>query len=381
MNPTRTLLLSVICALILASSLAHDQQKKKKPPSTMGPAQPFISEATTPQLKTTTTHPPKTTTTHPPKTTTTPPPKTTTTHPPKTTTTHQPNTTTTHHPNTTTTHQPNTTTTHQPNTTTTHHPNTTTTHHPNTTTTHQPNTTTTHQPNTTTTHQPNTTTTHQPNTTTPTTAPPTPTQPANLTQGTYNVTGTDGNVCILAQMTLRLMVQYKNTTNSMVQGVFIVQPQQTRASGNCSHTKSSLMLSFHQGHITFLFTKDSKNNSVFVDFVDVSLNYMFPNAKETNFEATNSSVELFKTRIGHSYSCKNETVIMRPYLYLELSEQKIQAFNITKNTFGPADNCPADKPDYRVAIVVGVVLALLIIIVVIVYLIGRKKRTSGYQAL
>lgn len=47
----------------------------------------------------------------------------------------------------------------------------------------------------------------------------------------------------------------------------------------------------------------------------------------------------------------------------------------------PADPCAADRPDYRVAIAVGVTLLVLIVIVVIAYLLGRKRRTDGYQSL
>ena len=47
----------------------------------------------------------------------------------------------------------------------------------------------------------------------------------------------------------------------------------------------------------------------------------------------------------------------------------------------PADSCAADQPDHRVAIAVGVTLLVLIVIVVVAYLLGRRKRTDGYQSL
>lgn len=49
--------------------------------------------------------------------------------------------------------------------------------------------------------------------------------------------------------------------------------------------------------------------------------------------------------------------------------------------FFTADKCPADQTDYRVAIAVGVTLLVLIIVVVVAYLLGRKRRTDGYQSL
>lgn len=47
----------------------------------------------------------------------------------------------------------------------------------------------------------------------------------------------------------------------------------------------------------------------------------------------------------------------------------------------PADFCAADKPDYRVAIGVGVTLLVLILVVVVAYMLSRRRRTDGYQTL
>lgn len=69
-------------------------------------------------------------------------------------------------------------------------------------------------------------------------------------------------------------------------------------------------------------------------------------------------------------------------LYLDVNQDRMQAFNLKNNIdFGTPDPCAADRPDYRVAIAVGVTLLVLIVIVVIAYLLGRKRRTDGYQSL
>ncbi|RXM93538.1 Mannose-P-dolichol utilization defect 1 protein [Acipenser ruthenus] len=81
------------------------------------------------------------------------------------------------------------------------------------------------------------------------------------------------------------------------------------------------------------------------------------------------------------FSCKNQSVMINSGFYLETSQQQVQAFNITKGDFGPADFCPADKPNYTIAIAVGVVLAILIVIVIIAYLISRRRGQAGYQTL
>ncbi|XP_026072458.1 macrosialin-like [Carassius auratus] len=313
--------------------------------------------------------------------------------PNKTTTTHSPNTTTTttHSPNTTTTttHSPNTTTTttHSPNTTTTttHSPNTTTTttHSPNTTTTtHSPNTTTTtHNPNvTTTTHYPNVTT-HNPNSTTtaPTTTSmpmPMPTPSTNMTTGNYNVSDGKGAPCIMVEAAIGIRV---NT--SEVNDTYIVQPKKTNVKGNCSEEEAFLMISFSEGNISLQFQKDKTTKKVYVKYVQYHLSYAFKKGIEGNYTGMNTSLELFSVDAGHSYSCKDETVHMGNGVSLDLTQYKVQAFDIKNKNFGPPELCKADQPDYRVPIAVGVILIILIIIVVIAYLISRKRRTDGYQSL
>uniref|UniRef100_A0A3Q3X7C0 Uncharacterized protein n=1 Tax=Mola mola TaxID=94237 RepID=A0A3Q3X7C0_MOLML len=275
--------------------------------------------------------------------------------------------TTTTSPNSTTT-TPNTTTP-SPNTTTTA-PNTTTTA-PNTTTT-APNTTTT-APNTTTT-SPNTTTT-APNTTTTASPSPQPTPSTNLTVGNYTLMK-DQVICLMAQMALKIRLETK-----MANGTFIVQPNLTSAQGECQETFANLTLVFKEGHITFMFTKSAVDDTVYVDALYLILSYSFV-AGSNKYTAQNESVRLFAAKVGHSYSCTRESLYMGNGLFLEVSEDRMQAFNLTKsNDFGKPDSCAADQPDHRVAIAVGVTLLVLIVIVVVAYLLGRRKRTDGYQSL
>ncbi|XP_023688207.2 lysosome-associated membrane glycoprotein 1-like [Paramormyrops kingsleyae] len=332
------LIITLACAVAVASAL--DNRRKSKPSATVSPPGDFDASTTN-----TTTHAPNTTT-HAPNTTT-----------------HAPNTTT-HAPNTTT-HAPNTTT-HAPNTTT-HAPNTTT-HAPNTTT-HAPNTTT-HAPNTTT-HAPNTTTTHAP-------TPPTPTPPTNLTVGSY-VVKNDTVMCGKATVAIQIKLQSSSKPSEM--GSFIIQPNKTVAVGQCTDATSNFTLSFPEGTLTLLFQKNSTEKSVYITKVAFNVNYPILPSGPTQNSVSNESLHLLSTTIGHSYSCKNMTLFMGSGYFLEMTSLKLQAFNFTKGDFGLPDNCPADKPDYTVAIVVAVVLIILIVIVIVVYLIGRKKRTDGYQAL
>ncbi|CDQ88039.1 unnamed protein product [Oncorhynchus mykiss] len=224
-----------------------------------------------------------------------------------------------------------------------------------------------------------TTTAHVPTTTA--TPKPQPTPPANLTVGNYTLKSEKG-LCLMAQLALQIKVEDTGKT-----GVFIVQPAKTIVKGGCEKSTANLTLTFKEGFITFMFNKNTTQNAVYVDTVSFSLSY--PLASGDNgkmsppYVAKNGSLDLFLAKVGHSYSCKSESVFMGKGLYLDITQDRIQAFNITKEwDFGTSDPCPADRPaDYRVAIAVGIVLLILIIIVVVAYLLSRRKRSDGYQSL
>lgn len=164
-------------------------------------------------------------------------------------------------------------------------------------------------------------------------------------------------------------------------GTFIVQPKMTKATGSCQGTKANLTLVFLEGKITFMFNK-STDNTVYVDALSFELSYPFTTGGQTHYIANNKSMHLFRAKTGHSYSCKRETVAMGNGLYLDVDQDTMQAFNLTKGgEFGSPEPCAADRPDYRVAIAVGVTLLVLIIVVVVAYLLGRRKRADGYQSL
>uniref|UniRef100_A0A8C7MMB7 Macrosialin n=1 Tax=Oncorhynchus kisutch TaxID=8019 RepID=A0A8C7MMB7_ONCKI len=231
------------------------------------------------------------------------------------------------------------------------------------------------------------TTTAAPTTANATTAAPTtanattPTPPANLTVGNYTLKSEKG-LCLMAQLALQIRVEDTGKT-----GVFIVQPVQTHVKGGCDKSTANLTLTFLEGFITFMFNKNTTQNAVYVDTVSFSLSYPLisgDNGKMSlPYVAKNGSLDLFHAKVGHSYSCKSESVFMGKGLYLDITQDRIQAFNITKEwDFGTSDPCPADRPaDYRVAIAVGIVLLILIIIVVVAYLLSRRKRSDGYQSL
>ncbi|XP_069033927.1 macrosialin [Embiotoca jacksoni] len=346
----------ITCCALSALTLA-EKTKDSKPPATVVPAESFSQTPNSTAESTTTPTPTNTTTLKP---TTTPTPTNTTTLKPTTTPT----------PTNTTTLKP--TTKPKPTNTTTHKPTTTPT--PTNTTTPKP--TTKPKPTNTTTHKPTTTPKPTPTTTTPPRPGPTPS--TNVTVGNYTLMADKTVVCLMAQMALKIRLQTPKAN-----GTFIVQPKDTQTEGRCKETTANLTLVFKEGFITFLYNKSVADNSVYVDAVSFDLSYpLSTRGSNKPYNAKNDSLHLFRAKVGHSYSCTGESIYMGNGLYLDVSQDRMQAFNLTKsNNFGFPDNCPADQPDYRVAIAVGVTLLVLVVVVVVAYLLGRRRRTNGYQTL
>ncbi|KAG1959343.1 lysosome-associated membrane glycoprotein [Pimephales promelas] len=201
-----------------------------------------------------------------------------------------------------------------------------------------------------------------------------PTPPTNMTKGRYNVTDKDGNICILADLGIGIRV---NT--SEVNGTFIVQPRKTTSSGQCSEKTADITLIFDEGSLALKFKNDETKQKVYVEFVEFDLTYAFKSGASENYGGKNESLELFSAAPGHSYSCSAESVYMGNGVSLDLTNYRLQAFNIKNKAFGTTDLCKADKPDYRVPIAVGIILIILIVIVVIAYLISRKRRSNGSE--
>ncbi|KAF6730832.1 Lysosome-associated membrane glycoprotein 1 [Oryzias melastigma] len=161
-------------------------------------------------------------------------------------------------------------------------------------------------------------------------------------------------------------------------GTFIVQPSKTDTEGGCMKTNAEIKLKFQEGFINFHFNKSE--DMVYVDALSFNLKYPLVKGG-MEYDASNTSLKLFSARSGHSYSCRSQSVYMGNGLYLDVTQAQMQALDLQNGNFGKPDACPADQPDYRVAIAVGVTLLVLIVVVVIVYLLGRRRRTDGYQSL
>ncbi|XP_038851754.1 macrosialin [Salvelinus namaycush] len=356
----------ILCAIVSALASAQEDTKRTKPSATVFPPSEFDATSNTANTTTSTTTSPALSTTEPPTNTTTAASTTANTTTAASTTA---NTTTAASTtaNTTTAASTTANTTTAAATTANATTAASTTANATTAASTTANATTANA----TTHAPTTTATTKPE----------PTPAANLTVGNYTLKS-DKSLCVMAQLALQIRVEDTGKT-----GVFIVQPLKTSVAGGCEKSTANLTLTFKEGFITFIFNKNTTQNAVYVDTVSFYLSYPLTsgdNGKMSpSYAAKNGSLDLFLAKVGHSYSCKSESVFMGNGLYLDVTQDRIQAFNITKEwDFGTSDPCSADRPaDYRVAIAVGIVLLILIIIVVVAYLLSRRKRSDGYQSL
>lgn len=179
---------------------------------------------------------------------------------------------------------------------------------------------------------------------------------------------------------MALMLLQIRVNDSKTGGVFTVQ-NKTKPTCPVKNDTMTLSLTFTEGDIVFVFQRNKTSKAVYVNSLHLNLTYAFKKGAEKTYTADNKTLELFKAAIGHSYSCSNESIFLGNNIFLDVSNNRIQAFNITNNQFGQVDLCKADQPDYTVAIAVGIVLLILIIIVILAYACSRRRRSDGYQSL
>ncbi|XP_067880090.1 macrosialin-like isoform X2 [Heterodontus francisci] len=208
-----------------------------------------------------------------------------------------------------------------------------------------------------------------------------PTSPPELQKGNYKVTN-NKTVCAMAALKLQLRVQYKTKKKETAWGVFFIQPNKTKTSGSCGTYFVNMTLTFPEGFLTFGFKMNSKQQTFYLNEIRSELMYQFPGTTASQYSARNSSMVMLQTHLGHSFLCSNQSVKAESTFWVDLVDEQIQAFNISRNQqFGSAEVCPEDKRLPIVAIVVAVVLVLLIVIVLLAYLIGRRRNPAGYESI
>ncbi|XP_006869900.1 PREDICTED: lysosome-associated membrane glycoprotein 3 [Chrysochloris asiatica] len=212
------------------------------------------------------------------------------------------------------------------------------------------------------------------------TAPPTPTvpgptlvpQPSPAKTGIYQVLN-GSRLCIKAELGIELIVQDKESVFTPQKYFFNINPNVTRASGNCGSRKSNLLLNFQGGFVNFTFTKDE--NSYYISEVGAYLSVSNP---ERIYQGVHSAMVWFETMIGHSFKCVSEQSIkLSTYLQLKTMNVQLQAFNFEIDNFGNVDECSSD---YTIVLpVIGAIVLGLCALGLIVYGIRLRRTSSGYQ--
>ncbi|XP_003791317.1 macrosialin [Otolemur garnettii] len=295
------------------------------------------------------------------------------------TTTHR--TTTTSHGPTTATHNPATTTGHG-NTTvhptsigtvTSHGP----THHPATTTTTSHRNSTVHPTSNSTATSPGlSTTSHHSGPFPPTPNPPSP--GSQEATGDYMWTN-NSQPCVHLHAQIQIRVLY-STQNGKAWGLSELNPNKTKSQGSCEGAHPHLLLSFPYGQLSFGFQQDLKQSTVYLSYMAVEYHVSFPQAKEYEFSAQNSSLQDLQAPLGWSFSCRNSSIMISPAIYVDLLSLRLQAAQLPHTgVFGPSFSCPSDR-SILLPVIIGLILLGLLILVLVAFCIVRR-RPSTYQPL
>ncbi|XP_077344019.1 lysosome-associated membrane glycoprotein 3 isoform X2 [Lithobates pipiens] len=232
---------------------------------------------------------------------------------------------------------------------------------------------TTHTSSNTTSHASTNTTTHP--TTAHTTSPILPTKPSPPKSKEYKVTN-GSMTCIIADMGLAF--ELDNSTAVMqnkdakVKWYFNLNPETTTGNGTCNESTATLIVTFPQGSIHFVFVKEKK-----IYYIDeVSVNFTWNSAE--HWDGTARNLKLLSTDVGYAVKCKTTpTVKLASNLSLSIADVKLQAFDIHGGVFGKEEVCSYDRN--MIAVAVAVTILIIIIIGIVIAFICHKKRSSGYQ--
>ncbi|KPP72884.1 lysosomal-associated membrane protein 1 precursor-like [Scleropages formosus] len=209
------------------------------------------------------------------------------------------------------------------------------------------------------------------------TTPPTPTVPGTPEQGKYNVTNSNGSVCLLAYMGLQLNITLSSSQNKTVQEIINLQPNLTKSTGLCEVNSSTLFLTSDRTNLTFFFSL----NVTKYHLSGISVRAILPDMKDP-FATSNVSLDYLRGTLGRSYMCNAEqTLLVDKSFSLNTFHVQVQPFRVNGGQFENAEDCHLDEDNMLIPIIVGAALAGLVLIVLIAYLIGRKRSHAGYQTI
>ncbi|XP_012511078.1 PREDICTED: macrosialin [Propithecus coquereli] len=283
-------------------------------------------------------------------------------------------------------------------TTATHNPATTTSHgnvtvHPtsNSTATSQgPTTAATHNPTTTshgnaTVHPTSNSTATSPGLSTSSPHPGPPPPPPSPSPGSQeaigNYTWTNGSQpCVQLHAQIQIRVLYPTQGGGEAWGISVLNPNKTKAEGDCEGPHPHLLLSFPYGQLSFGFQQDPQQSTVYLSYMAVEYNVSFPKAAQWTFSAQNSSLRDLQAPLGWSFSCRNSSIMLSPAFHLDLLSLRLQAAQLPHTgVFGPSFSCPSDR-SILLPLIIGLILLGLLALVLVAFCIVRR-RPPTYQPL
>ncbi|XP_004834984.1 lysosome-associated membrane glycoprotein 3 isoform X2 [Heterocephalus glaber] len=198
-------------------------------------------------------------------------------------------------------------------------------------------------------------------------------QPSSAKTGTYQVLN-GSRLCIKAEMGIELIVQETKSVFSP-QRYFNIDPNTTKASGNCGFRKSNLLLSFPGGSVNLTFTKEE--NSYYISEVGAYLTVSNP---EKAFQGLKTGMVMFETVVGHSFKCvSKQSTQLSAQLQLKTMNVQLQAFDFEGDHFGNATECFSDRNRRETPVAVGLSVTGLLVILLMACLVARKRPGRGYE--
>ncbi|XP_076879950.1 lysosome-associated membrane glycoprotein 3 [Brachyhypopomus gauderio] len=203
-----------------------------------------------------------------------------------------------------------------------------------------------------------------------------PTETVPVT-GNFVLRNRKGQICLKASLGVVYMV-----VEDKKKMFFNMDPKSTLATGYCSDLVAVLSLVFDSGNLEFTFVKEGTVTYVSKLRATLEPAPSCKKCKPKQYLGIMDHEKLFKAANGKSFTCKSETsLILAESLRIKFVPMQIQAFDLSKGTFGEGVECLADYTKRILPIVLGAVVVGIILIAVLVYVLLRERHGQGYEQL
>ncbi|XP_077021968.1 macrosialin isoform X1 [Tamandua tetradactyla] len=211
--------------------------------------------------------------------------------------------------------------------------------------------------------------------------PPSPSPRPGSTEAVGDYTWPNGSQpCVRLQAQIQIRVLYPTQDGGETWGISVLNPNKTKAQGDCGGAHPHLLLFFPYGQISFAFKQEPTQSAVYLNSMAVEYNVSFPRAIQWTFSAQNSSLGDLQVPLGQSFSCRNASITLSPAFHVDLLSLQLQAAQLPPSgVFGPSFPCPDDR-SFSLPLIIGLILLGLLTLVFAAFCIARR-RPSTYQPL